>query len=441
MAKRMADSPAKKGFSVSEFVFNVKNVENRNFGLDLVKVIAMIFVPCLHFFLYNGHYYYYIMGGEEGRVEFFAATFIRDLLFICVPLFLLVSGALSYQRPADLSKRHYVKVTPIIVNSLIIGGLTAWYLLATAQPTPTPDPELSPLNLLRGIWSGSLPSYGWYVNMYVTLFVLMPVIDIAYNALDSQHKKTVMVISILAITVIPYSLNRIQLEGASISLMPSFMAYALFPVAYYVVGKYIAEFRIRVNKLLLVVVLIACLLYQVFKLYFTGQGLKFYDAMYADNYDFITLVTAVCFFLLIYNIDCKNKIVRSVMASLSSLTLSVYLLSWFCDQYFYVKNGITCSNFGEYIPNFIRTVPITLVVSIAAAYVVGILIKIISRPIMSLFLNHSIFKPRKKPAPSRTGYYDKLLKALYDTDKLTHEEYMAQKKALVKTMKTDDDDE
>ena len=51
MAKRMADSPAKKGFSVSEFVFNVKNVENRNFGLDHGKVIAMTFVPCLHFFL------------------------------------------------------------------------------------------------------------------------------------------------------------------------------------------------------------------------------------------------------------------------------------------------------------------------------------------------------------------------------------------------------
>ncbi len=441
MAKRTADSPAKKSFSVLEFVFNVKNVENRNFGLDLVKVLAMIFVPCLHFFLYNGHYYYYVMGGEEGRLEFFTTTFIRDLLFICVPLFLLVSGALSYHKPADLSKRHYVKITPIIVNSIIIGALTAIYLLYTAPPSITPDPALTPYRLLQGIWSGTLPSYGWYVNMYVSLFVLMPILDIAYNALDSQHKKTAMVIAVLAMTVIPYSINRIQFEGASLGVMPSFMAYACFPVAYYVVGKYIAEFRIRVNKILLVLALVVCLLYQVFKLYFTGQGLKFYDAMYADNYDFITLVTAVCFFLLIYNIDCKNKVVRSIMASLSSITLSVYLLTWFGDQYFYRTLGITCKSFEDYIPCFLRTVPIILVFGIVAAYAVGIFIKLISVPIMSFMLNHSLFKPRKKPKKTRAGYHEKLLKALYDTGKITHEEYMVQKTALEKTVKKDEDDE
>lgn len=440
MANRTANRPAKKKFSVSEYVFNVKNVENRNFGLDLIKVLAMIFVPCLHFFLYNGHYYYYVIGSEEGRVEFFAFTFIRDLLFICVPLFLMVSGALSYQRPADLSKRHYVKITPIIVNSIIIGALTAWYLVATANPaTAATATDLTPYRLLQGIWSGTLPSYGWYVNMYVTLFVLMPVIDIAYNSLDSQHKKTAMVIAILVITVIPYSINRIKFEDVSLGVMPSFMAYSLFPVAYYVVGKYIAEFRIRVNKLVLTLLLAVCLFYQVFKLYFTGQGVKFYDAMYADNYDFITLVTATCFFLLIYNIDCKSKVVRSIMASLSSITLSVYLLSWFGDQYFYKTLAKTCKSFADYIPTFFQTVPIILLCSILAGYVVGVLIKLISRPIMSFMLNHSIFKPSKKPVKTRPAYYEKLLKALYDSGKINHQEYMEQKKALGKTVKKDEE--
>lgn len=434
MAERVKKSSDKKGFSPLEFIFNVKNVEKRNFGLDLVKVIAMIFVPCLHFFLYNGHYYYYKMGSEQGTVEYMVFTFIRDLLFICVPLFLLVSGALSYHRPADLSKRHYVKITPIVVNSLIIGGLVICYMLATAGPTIATNEALTPYRLAQGLWSATLPSYGWYVNMYISLFVLMPILDIAYNSLDSQHKKTAMVVACLVLSVIPYSINRIKFENVSLGVMPSFMAYALFPVAYYMVGKYIAEFKIRVNKILLSVLLTICLLYQVFRLYFTGQGKAFYDAMYADNYDFITLLTAVCFFLMIYNIECKSKVIRSIMASLSSITLSVYLLSWFGDQYFYKTLLKTCSGFADYVPRFIETVPFILIGSIIAGYAVGVLIKLISRPVMSFMLNHSLFKSRKKPQPTRDDYYQKLLKALYDSGKLTHEEYMEQKKALEKTV-------
>ncbi len=407
MAKSAVKKQSKQA-SFSEFFLNVRNVDKRDFGLDLVKVIAMIFVPSVHFFLYNGHYYYYQMGSPD-TAGFILTTVIRDLFFICVPLFLLVSGALSYYHPADLTKRHYVKVTPILVTSFSIGALVIIFKLATANPVAA-DPSLTPYRLLQSLWSGNLPSYGWYVNMYISLFVLMPVIDIAYNALDSQKKKTTMMIACIVLSVLPMSVNKFKFEDTTIGMMPSFFAGTFYPVAYYVVGKYIREFNFKVNKLLLSLILAACLFYQAFKVYFTGLAERktFFSSMYADNGDLITMVTAVCFFLIIYNINTKNRIVRSIFASVSSLSLCYLLLSWFRDQWAYKDIGMHIHGFGDYFVNFIRIVPLTIILSVLAAYIANAVVKLISKPIMNLFLKHSIIKEKpngkkgeKRPAKAK----------------------------------------
>lgn len=395
MTEKTKVKPAKqkkRGFPFKEYVLNITNVEKRDFGLDLVKVIAMVFVLSIHFFLYNGHFYNYIIGSGESA-GFIIAAMARDLCYTCVPLFLMVSGALSCYKPADLSKKHYVRITPVLVNSLIIGLLVIVFQLIRVSHGAT-DANLTPYRLLRGLWSGTLPEYGWYVNMYVTLFVFMPILDIAYNALNSQKKKTFMIIALIVITFIPQSLNRYSFEETSLSIMPNFFAYNFWPAAYYMIGKYIKDFDFKVNRILSGGGLVFCLLYQAFGIYFIGQEKTFYEAFTVTNGDFITMATAVCLFLLIYNINTKNITIRSIFASLSSLTLSVYLLSWFGDMLFYYKLGDifnpTPESFGDYIINYLRVVPFNLVISILGAYTVGVLVKLISRPLMRLMLNHSI---------------------------------------------------
>lgn len=394
----------KSRFSFKEDVLNIRNVEKRDFGLDVVKVIAMVFVLSVHFFLYNNHYYLYTIGSDDQGTGFIIATIFRDLFFICVPLFLLVSGALSYYHPADLTKRNYVKITPILVNSFLVAGIVVIYKLAMATPG-VEDASLTPYRLMQGVWSGTLPGYGWYVNMYVSLFVLMPILDIAYNALDSQKKKTCMVIAMILITFVPLSLNKFKFEKTSIGIMPSYFCAILWPAAYYVIGKYLREFSFKINRLLLSVVLVFCLVYQALGVYINGDGKTFYKSFYADNSDFITMVTAVVFFLMIYNVNTKSIKIRSIFASLSSLTLSVLLLSWFGDQIMHYKLGKifspTPQNFGDYFVDFLRVVPLNLVLSILGAYIIGVLVKLISRPIMKFILNHSIselFKSKKSEA-------------------------------------------
>lgn len=376
-----------------DFIFNLKNFEKRDFGLDLIKVVAMFFVPSVHFFLYNGYYSIKIQDAD-----FIFPTMIRDLFFLCVPLFMLVTGALSHYHHSDLNKRHYVKATPVIINSLVIGVIVVVFKLMVKHPVET----MTPYSVAQSLWSFTQPSYGWYVNMYLSLFVIMPILDAAYSNISTQKKRTYMIIALIVVTCLPMAVNRWKFEDTSIGMSASFFASVLWPVTYYIVGKYIMDYKLKVNKLLLSIILILCLLYQAVRVYFTGMGQNFYSqgTIYADNGDLITIITAVILFLMLYNIKCNNKVIRGVMASVASLSLSVYLLSWIGDQFIYKNIAATLTNgFIDYPLAYLVRIPLHFIACIVAAYAVGIPVKAISKFIMNLFLNHSIvgfFKNRKK---------------------------------------------
>lgn len=384
----MKDTSVKRRPAWVDFVFNLKNYEKRDFGLDLIKVVAMFFVLSVHFFLYNGYYSITIE-----KPDFIFPTMVRDLFFICVPLFLLVSGALSFHRPATLSKKYYVKITPIIVNSVVIGLLVMFLKIFVLNQTN----DMTPFKWAQSIWNFSQPSYGWYVNMYISLFVLMPILDAAYNYFGTQKQKTYMMIAIVFLTCLPVSINRWRVDDTSIGFSPNYFSALLWPAAYYIVGKYLMEFKPKINKFLLSVLLVLCLFYQAVRVFYTGKGLRFYDqgTIYADNGDLITLITGALFFLLLYDIHVKNKVVRGIFASVASLSLSVYLLSWIGDQFFYKNIYLQLTNgFIDYPLAYLKIIPLHFFLSVCAAYIVGIVVKLLSKGIMHVIM--SLHLPGKK---------------------------------------------
>ena len=54
----------------------------RNVNMDVLRIIALFFVPSVHFFLHNGFYYQTV---DNGRMVIM--TFMRNLFLLCIPLF------------------------------------------------------------------------------------------------------------------------------------------------------------------------------------------------------------------------------------------------------------------------------------------------------------------------------------------------------------------
>lgn len=373
-----------KLISVLSFIFSTKNLDKRNFGIDFVKSIAALFVLSVHFLLNNG---YYAIPMTEKNI--LVPTAFRWLFILGVPLFLISTGFLK--RKTKFSGLHYVKITPVIVTTILVGVLTVLYKVYLLY-------EDFPLFIwLRSVWACEQPEYAWYVNMYLGLAMIMPFISYAWNAVESQRKKQVTIIIFAMVSSLPTQINRWPVMGTNLGI-PGWWT-SLYPVTYFLIGAYIGEYQPKIKKWITGPVLAVLIIYQAFKTYYTAHGDNFYTGVCAYYEDLITVMTGTLLFLLIYDINVKIKPVRAIFASISSVTLGLYLLSWTVDNKIYQYHnyiGTFKDGVKDMPGGYFRIVPLEFAVCYAGATVLNVITKLITGPVIK-------FAAKKDSKPENTG--------------------------------------
>lgn len=131
---------------------------NRNYGLDILRVIAIISVLSVHFFL-NTKYYIVSKNGIGMKTQFV----IRNIFMICVPLFILLTGYLNNNKKYD--KKFFKGLLNVIIIWLfysIIEFTVKKYITNNLE-------ELTLKNLLFAVTSFKACNYSWYIEMYLSL--------------------------------------------------------------------------------------------------------------------------------------------------------------------------------------------------------------------------------------------------------------------------------
>lgn len=346
--------------------------QERDAGIDLVKVCAMFFVLSLHFCLHGGFYDFAMKETPVAVISGF-----RMLSYECVPLFLLISGFLMNK--AKPTARHYIKITPIVINSLLVAGVTiAFKILVLKEHFPF------------YVWAESVyhlqqPSYGWYVNMFIPLYLMMPFINAAYQGMQTPKAKfgtlaILIFIANLAITVNRFKVIQHPEEMVPIGFSPNYFGN-MWPFAYYWTGMMIAEYRPRVKKPLLLLALVLLLTGAVMLDRFTtesgwNQGINF------TNEDFPNILIASIFFLLLYDVKIRNQIVCKILKAVASLSMTVYLLSFIGDC-IYVRKFIIGENTPAiFIQRYFKIIPLHFLLTVLASFPIYYLGKFISGLIM-----------------------------------------------------------
>lgn len=364
------EKPKNRLLSVLGFIFSTNNLEKRNFGIDFVKSIAALFVLSVHFLLNNGYY-----AIPMTKKNILIPTAFRWLFLLGVPLFLISTGFLK--RKTKFNGLHYVKITPVIVTTILVGIVTMLYKIYYLY-------EDFPLFIwLRSIWACEQPGYAWYVSMYLGLAMIMPFISYAWNAVESQRKKQVTIIIFAMVSSLPTQINRWPVMETNLG-MPGWWTN-LYPITYFLIGAYIGEYKPKIKKWITGSALAVLLIYQAFKTYFTAHGDNFYAGVCAYYEDLITVITGTLLFLLIYDINVKNKPVRAIFASISSVTLGLYLLSWIGDNEIYqyhnyigtFKNGVKDMPGGYFM-----IVPLNFAICYVGATVLNVMTKLITGPVI-----------------------------------------------------------
>lgn len=144
-------------------------------GLDVLRALAIASVVGGHFF----------MNTAFGRTpvdtpSMFMQNAMQYLLTtIGVPLFLMLTGYLNCTK--RLTVGYFPKLVRVLVSYVVISVVSYAVLLAVGAEA------FSIKGFVNGLGGFNIIRYSWYINMYIGLFLLIPVINIILEKALNDH--------------------------------------------------------------------------------------------------------------------------------------------------------------------------------------------------------------------------------------------------------------
>ena len=160
---------------------NTAKNNTRNYGLDMLRCIAMLMVVILHY-LDKGGVLTSLSSGDPFTGKDYAAWFLEALCIVAVNLYMLMSGYLLSDSDFKLS-RILSLVAKIWLYSVIVGFIGIAFKLP-AEPVDT----YFKLRLLLPV---SMNTY-WFMTAYVFFYLLVPVLGIAARAMSKEQIKLLL---------------------------------------------------------------------------------------------------------------------------------------------------------------------------------------------------------------------------------------------------------
>ena len=346
----------------------MKQTINRLAGLDIIRCFAIFSVIAGHFFVLNTPF----------RETIFDASGMlgQGLVYLLfnatgVPLFIMMTGYLNAHK-VECNRKYYKGMGRVLISYLLFSIITILFRKYYLHE------DFSWIQWGLKILDFSAIPYGWYIEMWIGLYLLTPFLNLLYKAIPTQKQKLILLVTLYTLTALPDLLNRYGLH-----LVPGFWQ-SVFPLTYFFIGSYIREYEPELKGKKIVVAIIAilviCAINPVFNLLFVKEHTMIQIAG-GSNGVFGTIV-AVLTFILLYKIDIWNVWTKNVLVRISLLSLDMYLCCYIFDRIFYPyfieRYFINQTQFGVY---FFVIIPLVFVASLAMAWLKERLFLLFSRKI------------------------------------------------------------
>ena len=294
--------------------------KERNFSLDAVRAGAAILVIAVHFFLHTGFYDLPLTGPVMAM-----SAWLRMAFMPCVPLFLMLSGYFCAER--RWSRRYPLGLIPVLLTYLLCGTVCLLFRVFYMK-----EPVGGVFGAMKQYLAFAAAPYGWYVAMYVGLFLLMPFLNALWRGLDIPGRRALLPVLFLLVSL-P------TITNLFFQILPDWWLN-LYPAAYYLLGVRLREMPERMSRLrggwLLLIWLALAAAAAALRWAFAGGG-TFTWTSYTDYNSVFVAGEAVCAFLLLRR--CRGgrlaKMLRSAISRIAQISLPVFLLSYIFDALFY----------------------------------------------------------------------------------------------------------
>ena len=335
----------------------------RNYSLDLLKIVSVIFVIVLHY--NNGTMGGLLSNTQPGTLNFFIAHFTEILTIIACNLFVLISGYF-------LCKSNKIKIRKIfdIIIILFFYGIVFYVVSIFTGLTVLNKETLKSMMLTI--------DNRWFINIYILLYILHPYINkIIYSINKKQHTLLIL------ICVFFFSVWSSLLKPQGILNLNTFVndgGYGITNfIMLYFIGAYIRIYYDdkKMNKLILFIIYICLSLLGT---------LIYYNFTNAIYYNFIiNVINSIIVFLIFKNMKIsKGKFI----SKFAECSLAIYIIheNLFISKYIYI-NIFKSSEF--YDSHFMI---INMIYSCIAIFIICAIIEFIRKYLFKITVNKLIDK-------------------------------------------------
>ena len=340
----------------------MENMElKRNYSLDLLKIVSIIFVIILHY--NNGGMGGLLLNTQPGTSNFFIARFTEILTIIACNLFVLISGYF-------LCKSNKIKIRKIvdIVVLLIFYGIVI-YAVSIYTGLTIVNKDTLKLMLLT-------IDDRWFINIYVLLYILHPYINkIISNINKKQH--TILIL----ICVFFFSCWSSVLEPQGILKLNTFVSDGGYGITnfimFYFIGAYIRLYydNKKMNKLVLFIIYIYLSLLGTFIYY------RFPDAI---RYNFIiNVINSIIVFLIFKNIKItKGK----TISKFAECSLAIYII----HENLFIRRDIYINIFKSSLFYDSSFLLVNMIFSCIAIFIICAIIEFVRKYLFKMTINRLI---------------------------------------------------
>ncbi len=377
----------------------VQKQSKRNLNCDVLRIFAFILVILVHS-LININFY----GASNRGLTMLLLNLVRPIFMTCVPLFLILSGFLT--KEPEFNKAYVLKLGKILFT---------YFLCAIVCLVCLHFLEHRELLLLRyyvfSILSFHAAPYGWYVDMYIGLYLLIPFLNRLWGgekdkSLSNKKYKQNFILVLLFLFVLPSIFNIYDLTHLSsffhhtsskkfVQIVPDYWSSSGYPIMYYFLGRYLKEFKLKMkwktNAFLIFIMTVVSGLFNFYRNYNHHFAWDIFDGM--QSFQVMSLAVLIANLILNYKqIELKSAKLTKFINKLSVLTFGGYLVSRVFDVWLYNHVNATCSTIKEKV---IYLLPVTIIVfccSLILSYFIDLLSKYILKTMTQL--KERVFKTK-----------------------------------------------
>ena len=310
-------------------------MKKRNINIDVLKCIAVVFVISVHFFLHTNYY-----GRSFGFKSIFYSSFIWIIFMTCVPLFLMVTGYLMKDK--TYSKSYFLKLLPVIGTYILTASV---YTLFNYKALNIEYLEKLVANIV------TFSHYAWYVNMYIGLYLLIPLLNVGYKSLNNHRSQALVILILIVLTVLPPSFSLLNNNQKNIILQHLVPDYwkGIWPVTFYFLGIFLASLNKKwdIKMVILSIIIVDVLsIVGIAGVSENSLGVEFSVLP-------VLLLSSLIYYLVLHlRIDIKKIWLQKIIYFISKNTLSIYLFSVIGDNYWYPKFIEKWGDFSNILPKF-----------------------------------------------------------------------------------------